>query len=397
MRFPTTIVVPTYWGRPHGSAPQPGDATFDHPTPLDGESTLPRLLDSLARQSSTSDFSIVVLVSAVAKMLESPAATRVRGLLDPYREQLDLIQVDFRAAALLRSWLTASGFDPKIAAFRNYASVRNLQLMVPAILGAEIIVALDDDEVVAPDFMKTAVEWAGREHQGQRVLGLTGAYEDETGDIFLPEPEPTGNSFADKASAMNAAYRQLERTPGRLLPAPLALGGNMVFHRDLFTRVGFDPGITRGEDIDYLINARLAGELFYYDKALRITHLPPRHYETPAYAKLRQDVVRFVYEREKLRAGQLQALDFDPYPGTLLKDGIDQHALEALRLTATPKTAAHYGSPEEILEHAHSHAAESVPAYFEFARQWPQMMGALAAQEDLREGLLALHARPGPG
>ena len=45
---PLSIVIPTYWGRPLGESPKPGDAIFDHPTPLDGDSTLPRLLKSLA-------------------------------------------------------------------------------------------------------------------------------------------------------------------------------------------------------------------------------------------------------------------------------------------------------------------------------------------------------------
>jgi len=35
------IAVPTYWGRPKGEPFCKEDDVYDHPTPLDGESTLP--------------------------------------------------------------------------------------------------------------------------------------------------------------------------------------------------------------------------------------------------------------------------------------------------------------------------------------------------------------------
>lgn len=48
-------------------------------------------------------------------------------------------------------------------------------------------------------------------------------------------------------------------TEPRLKATPFVFGGNMVIHRNLFTVVPFDQNVRRGEDIDFLINARMLG------------------------------------------------------------------------------------------------------------------------------------------
>ncbi|MFQ5409171.1 MAG: glycosyltransferase family 2 protein [Anaerolineales bacterium] len=385
----TWVVIPTYWG-------PAGGALYDHPTPLRGESTLPTLLDSLAAQQNAPEFSVLVLVSAVGPEWEASATARVRQLLAPYKDRLRLALADVQTARALGDCLAAAGFDIELTGMRGYATVRNMQLLVPAALGAEAIIALDDDEVVAPGFVRAAMEFIGAQHDGQQIVGIAGLYADAQGEILLPEPRSADNLLLDKAIFMNQAFRQFLDGPDRLSATPMALGGNMVFHRDLFTRIGFDPGITRGEDIDYLINARLAGVSFLLDRELIITHLPPRHYESPAYGKMRQDVLRFVYEREKLRIGGLGAEAFDPYPGRLLRDELLEHALAALEATATPELAAQFGAPSTLLAEAQQHAQQMAPRYREFAERWPRMMEAVIGDGMLQEKLLRGAELPAP-
>jgi len=207
--------------------------------------------------------------------------------------------------------------------------------------------------------------------------------------VMLPEHPRTGNIFLDKSAVMNEGTRALRDTPGRLVPTPVAFGGNMIFHCDLFTRVGFDPGITRGEDIDYLINAHLAGYRFWLDKKLVITHLPPEACGTLPYAKLVQDVYRFVYEREKLRLAGVNVVQFDPYPGRFLRDDVEEQALSALQAEATPDVIARFGSPEAIVAQAQRHATEFAPRYSEFAARWSDLMEAIGQDAELHERLLA--------
>jgi len=46
--------------------------------------------------------------------------------------------------------------SPQPVTLRSYPTIRNLQLLVPHILGAEKIIALDDDEIVSPDYVRRA-------------------------------------------------------------------------------------------------------------------------------------------------------------------------------------------------------------------------------------------------
>ncbi|RLA99694.1 MAG: hypothetical protein DRG55_07515, partial [Deltaproteobacteria bacterium] len=70
------IVVPTYWTWGGERADGPVEAIYDHPTPLDGPSTLPRLLDSLVKLEGP-PFGVLVLTAAVHPDLEEAAAQQV--------------------------------------------------------------------------------------------------------------------------------------------------------------------------------------------------------------------------------------------------------------------------------------------------------------------------------
>ena len=378
------IVVPTCWTwgseRPDG----PVEAIFDHPTPVDGESTLPRLLDSLCRMTGP-PFITLVLTATVHPDLEPAAEQRVDGIIAPYRKRFPVAQFAAADLLLLRERVAAAGFDPALVALRNYASVRNCQLIIPHLLGSEVVVALDDDEVVEPSYLRIATEFVSEEHPG-----IGGFYLDRDGGLLLPEGEPTGNPFLDKSAIMNQATRALQASSGRLVPTPVAFGGNMVFHRSLWERVSFDPYVTRGEDIDYLINARLAGFRFLLDKELTITHLPPERYGALPYSKLHQDAIRFIYQREKLllarQRPELAAVtpeSLDPYPGRFLREDVVEQALAALQAEAAPEAVARYGPPEAVVAAAQRHAAQAAPHYFAFAQAWPRLMTALGQDATL--------------
>jgi hypothetical protein len=421
---PTIVVIPTYWTWGSECPKGPLDAIYDHPTPLDDESTLPRLLQSLTLVQDA-DFAVLVLTAVTHPELEQPAADRVAGLIAPFRVHYPIAQATEDDAAFIRHLLSPPNPDepePKRAftprkfslnvqgfaglgpiedgrggsssgpadhvQMRGYAGVRNLQLLLSHALGAEAIVALDDDEVVAPDYLQTALHCIGREREGKRVLGLAGLYLDADGGVMLPQHPRTGNIFLDKSAIMNKGTRALQRAPGRLVDTPVAFGGNMVFHRDLFTRVGFDPGITRGEDIDYLINARLAGYRFWLDKELLITHLPPETCDTHPYARLTQDVYRFIYEWVKLQLAGADPAQFDPYPGRFLRDDVATQALAALEALATPEAVSCFGSPQEIVAAAKQSADENFCRYLELAAWWPDLMESIEQDTELRERLL---------
>lgn len=367
------VVIPTYWG-------QADVGVYDHPTPLGGESTLPKLLDSLLQQDFSSDFSVLVLVSATSPAYEGEVTAFVRELLTPYDKKLNLFLADVESSQLVDQELVTYGLDLRIASMRGYAAVRNMQLLTPMMMGAEIIIAVDDDEVLPENYLRQTGKWIGKIHDGHRMTGIAGPYLNASGNPYMAEVETVRNILIDKSVFMNETLRQVMTGSNNLVKTPMAFGGNMIFHRELFLQVGFDPAITRGEDIDYLINARIAGHSFYFDPELTITHLPPRHFESPQYAKMRQDVIRFIYEREKIRLHHLPANDFIPYPGYLLGDDFDAAALDALHIFATPEMMTRFGTPEDILLFAQEHAKELAPQYKTFAEHWQKAVEVLESQ-----------------
>jgi len=360
---PIWIVIPTYWG-------DADVGIYDHPTPLHGTSTLPRLLESLLQNDFPPAFATLILVSTTAPKYAAEAKYRVQQIIAPYNRKLNLHIADIETAQFLDQELQPHGLDLQIKSMRGYAAVRNLQLLIPAVMNAEIIIAVDDDEILPANYLLQAQKWIGGNYKDQQIMGIAGPYLNEQGDPYIVEAEKVSNILADKSIFMNETIRQAMAHPNELMKTPLALGGNMVFHRDLFTQVGFDPAITRGEDIDYLINARIAGHAFYFDPKLTITHIPPRHFEAPQYLKMRQDVIRFIYEREKLRLHNLASDQFLPYPGRLLNDDFTASALEALHIAATPEMISKFDSPEEIILFAGAHAEDFAPKYADFAAQW---------------------------
>lgn len=378
-----TIVVPTYWGRPRGQASMTQDAIFDHPTPVDGESTLPRLLGSLARLHSPVPFTVCILAAPVVDEIQPLMNRRINKILADFADKLDFVLVE--PAALTAFWEVADsvGFPRRWVTLRNYAGVRNLQLLTSQVLGSDLVVALDDDEVVEPHYLEIALQ----SYENPEIPGAAGFYEDETGGIFLSEPQASGNLFLDKAVIINQAARKIQADSRRWVPTAVAFGGNMLFKRDLYTQIGFDPGITRGEDLDYVMNAWLGGYAYFLDKELRITHLPPHHYDTPPYLKLAEDVRRFIYERTKLRMARSRGVQVPddgiwmPYPGRFFSPDLERHAMQALESTATQEAVAAWGSPEDILNQAEERAMENAPVYFEFASRWPVIMAALEAAQ----------------
>jgi len=393
-----TIVIPTYWGRPTGDPPQPNDAIFDHPTPIDGPSTLSRLLDSLAWLQTETPLTILVLVAVVAPELSPRAESRVADILRPLAQRFRAGLAGRAAMALLWPLARTAGLDPAVITLRNYAGVRNLQLLIPLILGSKLIVALDDDELVAPDYLTTVRQTA----QQPGFYGAAGFYEDANGSIFLPETPPTGNIFLDKAAIMNAATRRLLDAPGRWPETAVAFGGNMLFGRDMVIRVGFDPGITRGEDLDYVLNARLAGIPFWLDKKLRITHLPPHQFNASPYVRMAEDVRRFIYQRAKLRQAAAHPNLFhpipdaiwQPYPGRFLQDDLPAQARTALETIVTPGDRRLWGDPATIVQEAQIRAAAQAPRYLTFAQRWPTLTNTLAGNDALRRSLTPLLFSP---
>jgi hypothetical protein len=408
------MVIPTYWGRESAVGWQEGDVVYDHPTPLDMEGTLARTLKSMEILKDR-DFQLLVLACATAEDIETQVEEKVRRIVanthpstslrrersverSGRRPCVEMFVVSHAQTRAMRRLLAKAGEEggSDLLSLRGYANVRNMCLFVPLVMGAEEVVLVDDDEVFEdPDFMRKAREFIGGRFLGTTIDGIAGYYLNGHNSYYdQVQAEPWmayWHRFQSKAEAFDEIIG-VEKP--RLKRTPFAFGGCMVIHRNLFRMVPFDPRITRGEDTDYVINARMFGFNFFLDNQLAIKHRPPPKTH-PVWKRFREDIYRLLYDRSKIASQEkrpnmvlVKAADFDPYPGHFLKDDLEDKILKAnLILALNYLSQGNTEACQEALQNIWLAKTDAVPqdntfhAYLAFQRRWEQLVARASADE----------------
>lgn len=329
------FAVPTFWTYPGGRGEE--EVIYDHPTPLDADGTLVRFLDS-ALAVAPESVRVVVVAAATAEALQNAVEERVGRLLARYPQPRQPLLFSYSQLRRLTAFCEAQGYPEfvELLSLSGYAAVRNLTLAAANLLDADILVSLDDDEILAdPGYLIKIEKDFNILAKSYDMFGLAGFYESPGGDILAAEPAGDWVRFWPKIRWMNAGFIELAGDGPDLKLTPLALGGNMAVGARLYRFLPFDPGVVRGEDIDYVINARIFQVPFFMDSGLRVVHDPPAK-PHPIWRRLRQDLQRFWYTRQKLLSqdGSLQPAlvnpaELMPYPGNFLTEDLEMRAYRA--------------------------------------------------------------------
>lgn len=332
----TLLIVPSYWTRPGAEGSRPGDLVFDHPTCLDQESTLDWLLKSTSVLSDK-DFSLVVIgVPAGPKpALESAVDCTVMAKLKAFCPEFETAYFGAAQMRHVRDILSRNRLEEfeHLVSLGGYPDIRNAGLLLACAYEADLAIFIDDDQMFNDSaFLDKIRENIGQDIDGERVKAVCGYYT-YNGEYFLKSRRSSWNRLWDKTDSMNRAFVQTIAGPPRLKMAPFAFGGCMALHRDLFRKVPFDPRITRGEDIDYLVNAKLFSVNFYLDNQLSIEHDPPDN-TNPRWRQVREDALRFTYERKKLQNRPDVLSQLKPYPAEFLGDDLSERIKETCTLLA---------------------------------------------------------------
>jgi CRP-like cAMP-binding protein len=383
---PTTMVIPTYWGRESDVGWQPGDVIYDHPTPLDQEGTLINAVRSLDILEDK-DFSLVILACSAAEDLEKEVEERVCSLIRDTPPPVETFVISHSHLDSLHTEIVAQGMDDlaDVLSLRGYSNIRNMCLFVPYILGAEIALLIDDDEYIDdPKFISKAREFIGGRFIGQTIDGVAGYYVNDKGSYYDDVPEEIHwMTYWDRFGSKREAFDKIIPGDPRLKRTPFAFGGCMVIHRSLFRSVPFDPNIPRGEDTDYVLNARMFGFDFFLDNQLYIQHRPPPK-SHPTWQSFREDIFRLVYSKAKLDGQYPQtnmdlvtAEDFDPYPGEFLKDSLDDKILKSnLILALDYLSSDRVEDAKETIRNIWLAKTKAIPKYnpfqqyLEFQHRW---------------------------
>ena len=239
--------------------------------------------------------------------------------------------------------------------------------------------------------MDKALEYVGGAIDGDTVYAIAGYYLQPDGGYLVKKVHEPWMDYWDQMERMNEAFEKFIGRPPRLKVTPFVFGGNMVIHRELFMKIPFDPLVPRGEDIDYLINARMFGYKFYLDNTLSIKHLPPPKTH-PVWRRLREDVFRFLFEREKIRHQKeregmikVQPEDFDPYPGAFLKDDLEKKVerasavlSEMYKKQGDPEGAEESLKTVSLMREAMEEGGDPFDDFIQLQRKWEQLMAHIA-------------------
>ncbi len=342
MQNKITMVIPSYWTRNKSAGHKEGDDVYDHPVPLDQNGTLGRLIKSLSILEDR-DFDLIVIAVSNARDIEPMVEEKVAGIISSASSDIPVRLFSYSHLDKFYEILKKNKKNnlASLLSIRGYPNIRNMCIFLPHILDSDIAVLIDDDELFEDRaFMKKAQEFIGKTIDGEFIGAVGGYYLQENGDWRLKKDKRPWDKYWDKTDVMNKAFEEIIGKGPRLKPTPFVFGGNMIIHREIFTKIPFDPYITRGEDIDYLINMKMFGHKFFMDNLLAIKHMPPPK-SYPVWMRLREDICRFVFERAKLRGQKpisgvpsVTPEELDPYPGAFLKDNLEQKVRGASELLA---------------------------------------------------------------
>lgn len=383
------MVIPTYWSRESNIGWKEDDEIYDHPTPLDKQGTLKRFLKSVSILSDK-DFEIVIIAVPTSTDIDKKVEEKVSKIVTSVSLDVEVSVIGSSHIQKIQEYFMNIGKKEYSELIQNsgYSNVRNLCLFFPAILDADVALLIDDDEIFEDKlFFSKALEFIKKPIDGKLNYGIAGYYLKSDDDYHVKQSFEPWMKFWNKSEIMNEAFDKIIGVDPRIKETPFVFGGNMILPKEIFTKILYDPFIPRGEDIDYLINMRMFGFYFYLDNQLAIKHLPPPK-SHPTWLRLRQDVFRFVYEREKIQnqkaiAGMkiIYPEELDPYPGYFLRNDIDkkiEHACNELSQQYHEKGDL-IGS-KESLRNIYLAKSEAIPKFNPFEKycrlqkNWEELM-----------------------
>jgi len=380
------VVIPTFWTRRAGgrgrTTVDEAAAIYDHPVPINEiDPPLGACLKSL--QNVRGLGRVVVIVAVTDESIAHQAEDRVREIVDDF-PGIDAFVFGPAEMGSLHRRLEQLEFADMIegVTLTGYGAVRNAGLIAAAVLGHDAVVFLDDDEVVLDEnFLENALYGLGAQlSDGTPLLAKSGYYVDERGSWKRHDTAHWSDMFWRQRDAFNAAL-DIVMKPPRIQRTKIAFGGIMALHSDMYKSVGFDPWVTRGEDMDYVINVRMHGGDVFIDDEWKALHLPPE--PVSEALRFRQDVYRFVYEHRKIEFAKSQVdlrqvtpKSMAPYPGEFIDSSVGWRAFATgmLRALVRPEKGRYFNAALHAVRDASDFAREHCQHYFEFQRRWPIMM-----------------------
>lgn len=390
------IVIPTYWSDRRAQAEDVDVGGYDHTTPLDQE--VPEVERCLSSLDHVRGVVRIVVLLVCPPACERAVRRRVNTICLRHPRNEIVVIGSAEASAISR---VVSRIAPEMGAetisLMGYGAIRNMGLAVAAILGHDVVVFMDDDEItLSNDFLVDAVYGLGQQtRQGLPVVAKSGYFLDLRKSPFadMRHKRWYDANWTKTGDFNRWMQRALDST--RISRSNASCGGCLALHAEAFTRIAFDPYITRGEDLDYLFNLRMYGLDMWFDNQWCVQHLPPKTASRPS--RFLQDIFRWEYERAKILhsnasigTGQVTAGSLMPYPGPWISSGLANRIFwtSLWRAIGCPEHKAYLSIWAKGRREARAYAAEMSTRYLSFMTYWPVVMARLWGNAQLAEAIL---------
>ena len=391
------IVIPTYWDDNQSNSQDLNTLkSYDHATHIDALD--PELEGCLTSLDSVNGVMRVIVLLVCPSHIETQAKERVCEICKRH-SQLNITLITQDEARIIQNRIEhiAPEMQGEYISLRGYGSIKNMGLCVASILGHDCVVFMDDDEIALdPNYLIDAVYGLGRKNrQNIPLLVKSGYYQRADGSPFADDSKITWtNKYWDKKKAFNA-WMAGALAGTRISKSNILCKGCMALHAQAFTKVAFDPFITRGEDMDYLISLRMYGIDVWFDKNWYVRHLPPSQKHTAP--RFLADAYRWLYESQKVawanahtKLRPITVRSLSPYPAEWIRpEVISNISITAKRRMLTShEKASYYKIWSKYLPEAMLYAQKHAHSYFVFMNFWPTIIMGLWNNKKLAELIL---------
>ena len=391
------VVIPSYWdvGCQPGVLGERG--TYDFTTPIDRP--LPELETCLSSLEQVRGVIRVCVLLVAPPSCEESARARVESICRSH-PTLDVVVVGSAEAAHVERAVArmAHHVAGETVSLRGYGAIKNMGLAVAAVFGHDVVVFLDDDEVVlSPDFLIDATWGLGAlTRQNLPILAKSGFFIDELGSPYAQPSDLWTERDWSKARLFNEVMGHAQHARSRITRSNHMCGCCCAIHARAFMRVPFDPYITRGEDLDYVLDLRANGLDVWFDNRWFVRAQPPEE-QAPEPSRFMQDVYRWLYEYRKLEYSralidlqQVKPQSLEPYPGPFLEPGLVGRIRRTafLRSLGRPDKKAYRRAAKAAAGEASAYAEQNCSKYFEFQYVWPEAMSRLDSDKILTTALV---------
>jgi hypothetical protein len=297
---------------------------FDHPTPLDKYEELNTFEETLKSINEMNEVKDEVLTLYIFAAASGEITEKDKIIRKKVEQSLSKSKYNWKLYTNSDIEEYKNKYNSNFFSMKGYPEIRNQGFIIPLMNKEDVIIQIDDDELLRPEYFETFVDLI--KCNSDKFL-ITAPYE-KNGTVRILGEDPVKSW--KKFSAMDLDIVKLSKD-NTLKETTFGFGGNMVIRREFAEKMFYPLDVPRGEDFSLLLASRLIYEngneyagikekdgryKTYYipDKKVTIIHKPPVEAKKDILYYIEKNFKRFIMEwnmfknQDKLKINDLKEL-----------------------------------------------------------------------------------------